>query len=173
MRKIIDNILYRWKEDVLVKRTRKVTRKVAYKELEEITSCLVFWTADTGKNIWYKKLQEAFKRVKVDKLCFLPAGIEMLETDDMVVLRNEDLKFKGVIENQRLSALMQKKYDLLIDFTAYSNALIDYVLTITDAGYIVGMKKENSKADIIIDGVTEPGEFIRQLTGILSAIKKY
>lgn len=173
MKKIIDNILHRWKEDALVKRTGAVARNASYKELKEIKSCLVFWTAENGKNIWFNKLQESFKGVKIDKLCFLPAGVEMLETDDMVMLRNEDLKFKGVIENQHLLALLREKYDLLIDFTANSNALINYVLTNTHAACIVSMKKESSEADIVIDGVAGPVEFIEQLTGILSAIKKY
>ncbi len=45
MKKIINNILYRFKEDSLAKRTELVGRTISYKELKEIKTCLVFYTA--------------------------------------------------------------------------------------------------------------------------------
>ena len=102
MKKILNNLLHRLKEDSLNKRVGNSTREVEYKEKREIKTCLVFWSADTDQNKWFRKLESDFAGVKMDKLCFIPDGIEMLETDDWVAVRNADLGFGGKIRNGSL-----------------------------------------------------------------------
>ena len=157
MKKILNNLLHRLKEDSLNKRVGNSTREVEYKEKREIKTCLVFWSADTDQNKWFRKLESDFAGVKMDKLCFIPDGIEMLETDDLVAVRNADLGFGGKIRNGRLIAMLGCKYDLFID----------------QASCIVGMKKEGGVADIVIDEVTEPFGLVNKLNVILSGINKY
>lgn len=173
MKKIINSILHRFKEDSLTKRTELVDRTVEYKELKDIKTGLVFWAEEPESSLLLKKLVQKMPGVKFDKLCFVPAGVELLETDDMVVLRNEDLAFGGKILNDRLHTVLARKYDLLMDFTSVSSAMIQYVLTTSQAACIVGMKKEGGSADIVVDGVRGPMEFIDRLTEILAQIKKY
>ena len=157
MKKILNNLLHRLKEDSLNKRVGNSTREVEYKEKREIKTCLVFWSADTDQNKWFRKLESDFAGVKMDKLCFIPDGIEMLETDDWVAVRNADLGFGGKIRNGRLIAMLGCKY----------------VLQHTQASCIVGMKKEGGVADIVIDEVTEPFGLVNKLNVILSGINKY
>lgn len=173
MKKIINNILHRLKEDSLAKHLEQVHRNVEYKELKEIKKCLLFWTAHPDEQSWMKYLRERFAHTKFEKLCFIPNGTEILETEDMVTLRNEDLGFGGKIQNDRLMAVLMKKYDLLIDLTTDSNVLINYVLAHTQATCVAGMKKEGGVADLIIDGVSTPLEFIDKLTELLSKINRY
>ena len=173
MKKILNNLLHRLKEDSLNKRVGNSTREVEYKEKREIKTCLVFWSADTDQNKWFRKLESDFAGVKMDKLCFIPDGIEMLETDDWVAVRNADLGFGGKIRNGRLIAMLGCKYDLFIDLNKETTALIKFVLQHTQASCIVGMKKEGGVADIVIDEVTEPFGLVNKLNVILSGINKY
>ena len=173
MKKILNNLLRRLKEDSLNKRVGNSTREVEYKEKREIKTCLVFWSADTDQNKWFRKLESDFAGVKMDKLCFIPDGIEMLETDDLVAVRNADLGFGGKIRNGRLIAMLGCKYDLFIDLNKETTALIKFVLQHTQASCIVGMKKEGGVADIVIDEVTEPFGLVNKLNVILSGINKY
>ena len=156
MKKILYNLLHRLKEDSLNKRDGNSTREVEYKEKREIKTCRVCWSADTDQNKWSRKLESDFAGVKMDKLCFIPDGIEMLETDDLVAVRNADLGFGGKIRNGRLIAMLGCKYDLFIDLNKETTALIKFVLQHTQPSCIVGMKKEGGVADRVIDGVTEP-----------------
>ena len=151
MKKILNNLLHRLKEDSLNKRVGNSTREVEYKEKREIKTCLVFWSADTDQNKWFRKLESDFAGVKMDKLCFIPDGIEMLETDDLVAVRNADLGFGGKIRNGRLIAMLGCKYDLFIDLNKETTALIKFV----------------------IDEVTEPFGLVNKLNVILSGINKY
>lgn len=171
MKKIINNILHRFKEDSLARRTEGVDRKLEYKTLPEIKTGLVFWMAGQEEKKWMRLLEERMKGVKFDKLCFVPDDTEVLETDDMVTLRNQELGFGGKIQNERLHDLLSRKYDLLIDFTPVANAMINYVLSNSRAHCITGMKKEGAVADITLDGSASPVEFINNLTKVLSEIK--
>lgn len=173
MKKIINNILHRLKEDSLVRRQDKTLREKEYKELKDIKKCLVFWVTDPEERKWLKEVSAIFKGARIDRLCFVPAGVEILETDDTVVMRNEDLGFGGKIQNEKLLKILEKKYDLLIDLTPVSSVLGNYVLHNTQTMCIAGMKKENSEADLVIDGVNGPMDFIEKLANILSQIKKY
>ena len=118
-------------------------------------------------------MESDFAGVKMDKLCFIPDGIEMLETDDLVAVRNADLGFGDKIRNGRLIAMLGCKYDLFIDLNKETTALIKFVLQHTQASCIVGMKKEGGVADIVIDEVTEPFGLVNKLNVILSGINKY
>ena len=67
MKKILNNLLHRLKEDSLNKRVGNSTREVEYKEKREIKTCLVFWSADTDQNKWFRKLESDFAGEKMDK----------------------------------------------------------------------------------------------------------
>ena len=173
MKKIINNILHRFKEDLLSKRKGLVDRTVMYKSLKELKTCLVFWTAGSDIQSYSKALKNNLQEVKLDQLCYVPAGAEMLETDNIVTLRDEDLGFGGKIQNERLYTVLANEYDLLIDLTVKCNTMVRYVLTNNHACCIVGMKREGEKADILVDGVESPIDFIEKLRGLLADIKRY
>jgi len=173
MKKIINNILHRFKEDSLAKRGKTAARTVVYKPMKEIRKVLVFWVADPAQDRWLRKLSGIFAGAHIDKLCFVPEETEMPETGDVVTLRNEDLGFGGKIQNDRLTELLNKKYDLMVDLTMNSNALIDYVIRNTHAGCITGTKKTGAEADIVIQGIHEPLGFMDRMKDVLSGINVY
>lgn len=173
MKKIINNILYRLKEDSLAKRLDGVERSAEYKGFKDIRRCLVFWTASPNERKWIKSVRDHFAEAKIEKLCFVPNGMEVPESDDVVFMRSEDLGFGGKIQNERLLGVLKKKYDLLIDLTGEANVLGNYVLTHSQAACTAGMKKEGGIADLIVDGVSTPLEFIDKLTELLSKINRY
>jgi len=173
MKKIINNILHRFKEDSLARRTDSVDRILFYKQLKEIKTCLLFYTAGTEPKESFEVLRRKMPGVKFGRLCFVPSGTEVAETGDMVTFRNEELGFGGKIQNSRLHDLLSIEYDLLVDFTTLSNAMTQYVLTNSRAHCIVGRKKEGVIADIIIDGVNEALDFANELTGLLAEINRY
>lgn len=173
MKKIINNILHRFKEDSLSKRTDLVDRTLSYKELKEITTCLLFYTAGAEPEACFEILKERMPGVRFRKLCFVPSGVEITGTDDLVTFRNEELGFGGKIQNDPLYKELSKEYDLLLDLTVASNALTQYVLNNSRAHCIVGMKQEGTIADIVIDGVKGPEEFAIKLTELLAEINRF
>jgi hypothetical protein len=173
MKKIINNILHRLKEDSLARQLEGVERNAEYKGFKDIRRCLVFWTSSPNERKWIKSVRDHFAEAKIEKLCFVPNGIEVSETDDVVFMRNDDLGFGGKIQNERLLGVLRKKYDLLIDLTGETSVLGNYVLAHTQAACTAGMKKEGGIADLIVDGVSTPLEFIDKLTELLSKINRY
>ena len=173
MKKVINSILYRIKENTLKKRSGKLKRKVEYKEWKDIKNCLVFWTAHPDQNLWLDRLPSVLKGIKIEKLCIVPSGTEGQAADGVIWVRDEELGFGGKIRNEGLEQILATSYDLLIDLTVPSTVLGNYILLNVRADFMVGMKKDNSLADIVIDGPDNPKAFTDQLTEILSAINKY
>lgn len=173
MKKIITNIIHRFKEDSLLKRVNRTGRKVEYKDKKEIKKCLVFWTMAPEQELWLEKTVVCFPGVKIDKLCFIPTGAGEVKTEGMVSMRKEDLGFGGKIQNPHLHHLLTQKYDLLLDLNLTSNALINYVLTNSQASCIMAMKKENGIADVVINGVSEPLQFIERASEMLAETNTY
>lgn len=174
MKKILDCIIHKLKENALKRRKSMSNRVVEYKPLGEIRNVLFFWTAGEEEETWQKQLVAHWKNVKVDKLCFVPVGIEVPEKEGTIVLKKDDLSFGGNVRNGRLHGILEKKYDLLVNLTSEGNALVDYVLMNTHAHCIVGRKREGAVADITIaDEGNDKGQFITKLIRILSDINKY
>lgn len=161
------------KEDSLARKMTEARRKKEYRSLSSVKNVVVFWTAAEGEKTWLKKIRESFPGVKLDKLCFLPADYQGLLTDDVVYIRAEDLGFGGKIMNEKLFQVLEKPYDLFIDLTKESNVLIDYVLKSSMAVCKAGMPKENFEADIVLEGVNDPQEFLYGLVKLLSNLKEY
>ncbi len=97
----------------------------------------------------------------------------MTESDNLVVFRYEELGFGGKIQNERLYKELSKEYDLLVDFTAVSNVMTQFVLNNSKAHCIVGMKREGAVGEIIIDGVNNQQELAIKLTALLAAINRF
>lgn len=173
MKKIINNIIHRIKEDSLSKRKETVERQAVYKGLKSIKSALVIWSVCKEQADWLKKLTVDFPAVKFDKLCYVPAKEELSAPADALVLRNEDLGFGGKILNEGLPAVLAKRYDILIDFSTESNTILNYVSLNSKAMCKVSMEHEGGGYDLIIKGVAEPLAFIDKLKEILSEIKEY
>ncbi len=172
MKKIINNILFKFKEDSLVKKRRPESRAVVYKTLEEIKTCLVFWSADFDPQLCLKKLSKKIEGGVFDTLCIVSEGEDTPSCMGTVILKNEELGFRGKIQNDHLYAMMAKKYDLLIDLTANSSAMVQYVLTNSNACCISSMKKADSVADIIIGDAKDAEEFMDKLIELLARINK-
>lgn len=173
MKKIINNILHRIKEDSLSRRKETAVRKAVYKELKSVKSALVIWSVCGDQADWLKKLADNFREVKFDKLCFMPAKEEFSAPADALVLRKEDLGFGGKISNEGLPAILAKPYDLLIDFSTEGNTILNYVALNSKAMCKVGMEHEGGEYDLIIQGVAKPLVFIDRLKEVLSEIKEY
>lgn len=174
MKKTLNRLLHHFKTRLLVRRTGTAVRPVRYKGWDNIENVLVVWTAsalESGE--WQKRLAQSLKNVRLDKLCFVPEGTESLEAEDTVILRNEDLGFSGKIRNKRLLALLDRPYDLLVDLTEGTNALVRYVLVNARAACVIGAKKEGGAADIVIDGPVRPADFVNQMIEVLSGINAY
>lgn len=173
MKKILNNLFHRFKEDSLAKRRGGAERTLGYCELKSVRRVLVVYTVVAGQKAWMKKLSDKFKDVKFDWLCYLPTGTEVVEPANAVVLKNEDLVFGGKIQNEALLALLEREHDLLLDFTAISNGLLNYVLSNSQAKCKIGMKKDGFENDIVIGEVSESEQFIDKMTEILSGIKQF
>ncbi len=169
--KMIDNMLTRMKEKALAKTITDRRREVEYKNLSDVKSCLVCWTANANQLVWLKTLKSKMKDVEIERLCYISQGYEMIESDDMVCVRNENLGFGGKIQNDRLQAILAKKYDMLIDLSVKSNVMINYMVTTSQAKCKIGMKREGIDTDIVIDGGLEPLLFIENMFEILSRLK--
>lgn len=150
-----------------------VERETEYKELHEIKTCLVFWSENVDQEIWLKKLSEKLKNVRLKKICYIPAGVDNQPVHGIVVVRNGDLGFGGKVQNEGLRALLEESFDLFIDLSPESNALVNYVGMNARADCKIGMKKDNSGADIMIDEVVDPLVFIDEMEKFLSEIKRY
>lgn len=173
MKRIINNILSRFKEDSLAKRMELAERTVAYKELEKLRTCLLFYTAGTELKAAAEVLKKKMPGVKFAKLCFVPSGVEIMETEDAVFFHYEELGFGGKIQNERLYEELAKEYDLLVDFTADCNVMTQFVLNNSKAHCIVGMKREGAIGEILIDEVKDLQNFAVKLTQLLAGINSY
>lgn len=173
MKKIINKIFHRIKEETLTKKSGTADRKKEYNEIKSVKTCLVYWVADENQAIWLKMLNDRLGSAKIDKLCFIPENVEILVTDETVAVKNVDLGFGGKIQNDNLLRLMEKEYDLLIDLSMVNNVLADYVLRNSVAKCKVGMKREGFEADIVIDGVAGQTEFIEKMFEFLAGVRKY
>ena len=66
---------------------------------------------------------------------------------------NKDLKWYGKPEKVQIDDFLGREFDLLIDFTKQPFPVIRYMLTLTQAHFIVGSAKENADLyDLYIDG---------------------
>lgn len=173
MKKIINNILHRIKEDSLSKRKESVERQATYKDIKSIKSALVIWSACSEQANWLKKLAANFKDVEFDKLCYVQEKDGVSAPVDALALRNEDLGFGGKILNESLPAILAKRYDLLVDLSTESNVILNYVSLNSRALCKVGMGHEGGECDLVIKGVAEPLVFIDKLKEVLSEIKEY
>ena len=173
MKKIINNILSRLKEDSLAKRIELEGRTVSYKELDKIRTCLLFYPAGGEPKLAIDVLRKKMPEVKFGKLCFVPSGMEITEAEDVVFFRYEELGFGGKIQNERLHKELAKEYDLLVDFTVDCNVMTQFVLNNSRAHCIVGMKREGAVGEILIDGVKEQQDFAVKLTHLLAGINSY
>lgn len=176
MKQIINKLLHRVKVNSLEKKEDLQDRSLVYKSWNDIKTILLFWVAEPGKeNFVARDLLQQLKKsqMKVDSLCFVMKGAEILQTDDMVYVQNEDLGFGGKIQNNRLLEMLAVQYDLLIDLSQDSNSMMDYILRNSRAMCKVGMKKEGFEADIIIDGANTLEDFVQKLVPVLSGLKSY
>lgn len=173
MKQIIHKIFHRMKEDSLVKKAAEVKRGKEYPVLESVKSCVVVWCAHEKEKVYLKEIARRLPGVKVEKICFLPEGMEALQPGQVTYVKDEELGFGGKIMNAPLEEMLAKKYDLLIDLSEGENVMVEYILKHSQAKCKAGRVKENFEADIMVDGVEDMSGFIEQLFVIMSKLKKY
>lgn len=173
MKKILNNIIYKIKEDSLVKRQGSVERCSEYKGLKSVRTGLIIWSGADEQAEWLEKISECLRDVKFDKLCYMPPKVTAPNPVNALIIKNEDLGFGGKILNTQLPDLLGRQYDLLIDLSTESNTLLNYVLLNSKALCKVGMNRDGGERDITIVGVSQQLEFIDKLTEVLSGIKEY
>ncbi len=172
MKKFIDGMIHSLKEKALSKCNEVVDRQVQYVELKQVKSCLAFSTADEEGKKAVAYLAKRLGNVKVDKLYVVEEETDMIETDDLVLLRKEDLSFGGKIRNEYLEAMCRRKYDLAVDLTMLTTPVAKYVFSHTKASLIAGMKKEGNGVDLVVEPVEHVTDFVNKLVRILGDIKK-
>lgn len=173
MKEMIHKIFFRMKQDSLAKKTVTKEREKQYPDINAMTSCLVVGcAAASGMEEYLKLLKKKLLQVKMDKICFLPEGYPELPVKDVIYIKEEELSFGGKILNEELPVLLDKEYDLLVDLTAESHVVVDYVLRNSLAKCKVGMRKEEPGLDIVIDGVSNTSDFINKLFVVLTKFKK-
>lgn len=170
MKKILSNILYRFKEDSLAKRSELVERVVSYKGLDAVKTCLVFYTAGAEPKAAMEVLRRRMPAMKFGKLCFIPSGVDVAVNGDVVAFRYEELGFGGKIQNENLYQELAKEYDLLVDFTTEANVMTQFVLNNSRAHCIVGMKREGAVGEILIDEAKDQQDFAVKMIKILTDI---
>lgn len=173
MKKIFSNIIHKFKEDSLSKREELKDRVLEYKELAEVKSSVVFWSAEMPNiDILLDKLSVLLGK-NMMKVCFIPDKVISVVPVNTLSLRNEDLGFGGKILNQELLKLLENRFDVLIDLSSTSTTLCDYVLKNIQASCKIGIEKEGFQNDIILVGVENENDFIVQLEQIWKNLKKY
>lgn len=166
-------MFYRLKEKALSKDIHVSKRLPVYRELGRIRTCLVVWQANAEVADWLEMVGRKLPGVKTDKLCFVTGKVPFQRTDDVVILRKEELGFGGKIRNGHLPVLMARPYDLLLDLTDGFEVMIQYVLANSQARCIAGRSKGGGIADIRVERVEGQMEFIEKLTEILAEIKGF
>lgn len=173
MKKIINSLLHRMKEDSLAKKMTEAERTKEYKGLESMKHGLVFWVADEQETTWLNHLADKFPGLKTDKLCLIPDTGQKSAQEGVIFVRKEDLMFGGKIQNEGLKRVLSENYDILIDLSLVSDVMTDYILKNSQAVCKVGVPKENYEADIMLEGVADTADFIEKLYEVLSKLKKY
>ena len=83
-----------------------------------------------------------------------------------------DLNFLGNIKNKQIKEFLDKKYDLLIDFTALEKPLEKYFSLMISAGFRVGYKTEDLLYNLMIDVRNKDiPTFIKEMTYYLKLLK--
>lgn len=173
MKKFIDGMIHSLKEKALSRCHDAVDRNVRYVELAHVKSCLAFSTADEEGKKAVAYLAKKLGNVKMDKLYVVEEETDMVETDNLVLLKKEDLSFGGRIRNERFEAMCGRKYDMLVDLTMLSTPVVKYVYAHTRAAMIAGMKKEGSGADVVVAPAENVTDFVNKLVEVLGTIKQY
>ncbi len=62
-----------------------------------------------------------------------------------------DINFLGNVKNEQIKAFLEKKYDLLIDFTGLKNELQKYFSLQIKSGFRVGYKTEDDLYDLMLE----------------------
>lgn len=172
MKNLIDGMIHSLKEKALSKCHDVVDRNVQYVELKHVKSCLAFSTADEEGKKAVAYLAKKLGNVKVDKLYVVEEGTDMIETDNLVLLRKENLSFGGKIRNEFWEAMCGRKYDLAVDLTMLSTPVVKYVFSHMKASMIASMKKEGSGADLVVAPVENVTDFVSKLVDVLENIKQ-
>lgn len=173
MKRIFKGIFHRMKESSLLKKMGEVKRDKEFHNADTMKTCLIFWVAHLQDAEWMKKLTKELKGVKIHKLCFVPGSFSLAPQGDIVYVRNEDLGFGGKILNTDLRRMLNTPYDLLLDLSDRSSALIDYILKTSQAKCKIGKVKDNFESDIMLEEVQHPTELIEGIIQVLSELKKY
>lgn len=173
MKKMVDNFIFRLKEKALNKRSVLNDRRVCYLEWKDIRSCVVMADASDEAFKTVAMLEGKLKGVALERLYLVGDRKDCIETDDAVWLKNGDLGFGGRIRNNKLGDLLLREHDLLVDLTRQSTALSRYVLSACHASCIVGMKKDDSVADVVIASAKDGDELVDKMMNIFGCIKRY
>ena len=83
-----------------------------------------------------------------------------------------DLNMFGQIKNQQIKEFLNKKYDLLIDFTGMEKALEKYFSLMISAGFTVGFITDDASYDLMIRVENNDiPTFIKEMTYYLKLLK--
>ncbi len=173
MKQIIQKIFHRIKEDSLAKKKAEIQRVKEYPEWAEIKRCLLLWVADGREPNWNKDVARVLNGKQVEKICYVPKGVEGPLQGTCLCLRDEDLGFGGKITKAELSEILNKKYELLIDLTSSRYVITDYIVKACLAGCKVGRLKDQKELDIVLDGPETEKDFLISLHLLFSNLKKY
>lgn len=173
MKQIFKGIFHRMKVSALLKKMEETKRDKEFHNADTMKTALIFWVANAQDTEWIKTLTKELRGVKIDKLCFVPDSFSYTLHKDVVYVRNEDLGFGGKILNTGVYPILSTPYDLLLDLSDRSSALIDYILKTSLAKCKIGKVKADFESDIMLEEVRDTRELVAGIVQVLSELKKY
>ncbi len=128
-----------------------------------------------ASNLSIKKLELLEKKLHLDSTDFHIFTVKN-KKDNFNELRGlvadaADLNMFGTIKNQQIKDFLNRKYDLLIDFTGHKTDLEKFFSLKIQAGFRVGYTSDDEIFDLMIDNKTDNIDlFIKEMTFYLELI---
>ena len=171
------NIAYYW----LRKKLSKITRNTCFHNYDTAKTIILVFDASNQEDYkavysFFKQLSDKGIRVQMLGFNYAKDSLDFYQTGVYFsYFSKQDFSWYGAIKNPKLNELLQKKWDILIDFSIEENYFIDAITNLSNAQFKIGTKKENTpNYDFIIDIEKNRNlpYFIAQIDFYLKMIKK-
>lgn len=160
----------------IIKKRLNTLTEISPIENEKIKSLLVIIDYDKTTDI--KFFEDLSKKMGVRQEAYRIIGyqnrIEKNENYEMPVFNMKTLGWNGVLSNPELDDILKGKYDLLINFYKKSNLSLQFMSSMANAGFRMGIGNENTDFNhlVIESDVNNLPEFKKELIKYLSILNK-
>lgn len=143
------------KKSFINRKIRKLKKELLQlkPEVKNIHKVVILNSPDSQLDI--KKMEQLGKAMKLHSPSFHILTVKE-KKGDFYELRGlvtdiSDLNLLGNVKNEQIRAFLNKKYDLLIDFTGLKNELQKYFSLQIKAGFRVGYKTDEDLYDLMLE----------------------